>query len=170
MASGMTEELPAYVRELISEVERRTGYPLVGREQPHIGYDSETRIARRDRPQHEAVWVPAYRDFEVHFLTSSAWKALRIWAVPEEERYLPATDVGQGLPAEDYEEFRERHPGVPKKKLRQMSEFLYRGIVRQLTSMPMDLRVERELAEALPEHRDRQRAYLARQVRAAHPR
>jgi hypothetical protein len=54
-------------------------------------------------------------------------------------------------------------------QLREFSKFVFHGLARQLTSQPVDLRVEREVYEGLPEHRSRQLAYLERQLRDLEP-
>ena len=164
------DELPTYVCELVSGVLDRTGYPLLLSEEPGIGYDSELRVARPSRCVHEVAYVPEYREYRVHFLVNGAFKILRLWDMPQEERYVPATEVRKGLPLEDFVELRNKLPDFPRDQLEQvLSKFLYQGIIRQLTSMPVDIRVEKELAEALPEHWEAQKAYLERQVRDLEP-
>ena len=161
--------LPEYVQELVSEVEDRTGYPLLIKEEVGVGYDSELRIARPGKVVHELAYVPEYREFRLHFLVNGAFKILRLWDVPPGERYMPASQLGRGLAPEDYKELRDKLAGFPSPALDQLSEFLYHGICRQLTSMPLDIRVEREIAEELPDHYPAQRAYLMTQVKDLEP-
>ncbi len=162
--------IPFYARALLSQVEERSGHPLVLVEENGIGYDSELRIARSGLLEHVVAYVPEYREFGLHFLVSGAYKILRIWDVPVEERYLPATETNRGLSTEDLTELRRKLYHLCERHLEEtISRFLYRGIVRQLTSMPVDIRVEREVASSLPEHHEAQRAYLARQVQDLEP-
>ena len=161
--------LPEYLQKLVSEVTERTGYPLLVSEEQGIGYDSELRIARPGRAAHEVAYVPPYREFRLHFLVSGAFKVLRIWDVPPGERCLPASDLGRRLAEEDYKELRSKLSGFPAMQLKELSKFLYQGICRQLTSMPGDIRVEREIAARLPEHRLAQSEYLNRQVQDLEP-
>ena len=161
--------IPGYTRELIEQVTQRTGYPLFLIEEDGIGYDSELRVARCNRAVHEIAYVPEYREYRMHFLVNGAFKILRFWEVPEDQRYMPAHQVGRKLPEEDHAELLLKLQGVPRSVLEDLSAFLYTGIARQLTSMPVDIRVERELAEAVPDHRPAQASYLRRQVKDLEP-
>jgi len=161
--------LPRYLRTLLDQVVDRTGHPLHVSEEGGIGYDSELRLARHGRPYHELAYVPAYRDHRLHFLLSAAVKALRVWEVPPDERFVPATQLGRTLPPEDYQDLRRKVPALSLHALDDLSQFLYHGITRQLTSMPVDIRVEREIAERFPAHQAEQRAYLQRQVEDLEP-
>ena len=165
--TGLT--FPVYAANLVSEVADRTGYPLALVEEEAIGYDSELRIAGRRGPFHEIAVCPGYRDYRLHLLVNGAFKILRFWDVPAEERYSPASEHGKGLPPDDFRELRQKLRGLSPDQLEQFSRFLYGGIIRQLTSMPLDIRVKRELADALTEHKDAQRAYLERQVQDLEP-
>jgi len=163
-------ELPSYALHLMDQVLERTGCRIELAEEEGIGYDSLLRLAGREGPEHRVAYVPEYRDFGVHFLVSGAYKVLRIWDVPEQERYLPATETARGLPAEDLAELRRKLHHLCERHLEDtLSRFLYHGIVRQLTSVPVDIRVERKIADELPVHKPRQDAYLARQVRDFEP-
>ncbi|MEW6743657.1 MAG: hypothetical protein AB1486_12950 [Planctomycetota bacterium] len=82
---------------------------------------------------------------------------------------MPATEIGRRLPPADEAELRKKLPGLYEPRLRDLSAFLYHGLSRQLTSMPVDIRTERDLAQAWPEHLPQQRRYLARQVKDLEP-
>ena len=66
---------------------------------------------------------------------------------------IPGAD---GRRVDSQEELREKLHNPPEPLLSKLSAFLCEGIVRQLTSMPMDLRVEREVAEMLSDHHEAQ--------------
>lgn len=161
--------LPGYVEELVSEVRGRTGFPMLVSEEVGVGYDSEMRIAGSGRQFHEIVVVPEYRDFRLHFLVSAARKVLRIWDQAPEERYVPATEVGRRLPAREEAQLRSKIQELREPRLQVLSAYIFQGVARQLTSMPVDIRVERELAATMPDHRRDQQRYLARQVHDLEP-
>ena len=163
--------LPPYTRELVYQAMDRSGYPLVLEEHDVCEFDSQIQMARPGSPVHTLVVSRPYRDHTDHFLASAAYKIIRFYEQPPEERYLPASDAGSGLPEPERRELRRKEPWsrLPTAEFKAMADFLYRGTVRQLTSYPVDLRVEREIAEQLPEHREKQRAYLERQVRDFEP-
>ncbi len=159
------DELPEYALELLSEVVAQSGYPLVLAETEGLGYDSQLRMAGQTQPFHALSYVPAYRRYWVHFIVNAAVKILRFFELPSQERLIPVSGRGKRLPKEYEEELRRKLRGPPEPVLAGLSCFLYEGTVRQLTSMPFDIRVERETADLVPEHKGAQRAYLARQVK-----
>ncbi len=165
----LQDELPDYAAALFSQVKEQTGYPLVVVEKEGIGYDSLVSMAGRTQPFHELAYVPLYREYRLHFIVNAAFKIRRVWDIPREERLLPVGEAGKRLPQEQEAELRRKLGNPPPVFLAGLSSFLYEGIVRQLTSMPVDIRVERETAELVPEHMPAQRAYLARQVKDLEP-
>ena len=89
--------VPSYLYHLIQEVEDKTGYTISLKEETTIGYDMETRFARPEKPVHEIAISLSYRDYAMHFLTSGAFKIVRFWSLPPEERFVPASEVGRSL-------------------------------------------------------------------------
>ncbi|MCK6478669.1 MAG: hypothetical protein L6R43_00550 [Planctomycetes bacterium] len=157
--------IPDYALDLCHEVERRTGKPIRITEviQPYE-FDSEMRFARSNEETHVLAYRGEYRTYRDHFLVGGCLKVLRLWEEPEERRYMPALARGR-LPRDQHRQLLERAPPfMPEVELEALSAFMNHGILGHLVSLPVDLRVERELAAEYPQHRDRQRAYLARQV------
>ena len=156
--------VPHYLSALLEEVEEKTGCPISLLEESAIGYDSETRFARPGQRLHEIAYSPVYRDFALHFLTSGALKIVRFWSLSPDEQYVPAAGRNRRLPGADHLELCQKLRDLSASETEDLSRFLYQGLGRQLTSMPGDIRVEREIAERFPEHRTAQEAYLRRQV------
>ena len=71
-------ELPGYVDNLVSEVVKQTGYPLVVLEEEGIGYDSQLRMAGRTQPFHKLAYVSLYRPYRLHFIVNAAVKIRRV--------------------------------------------------------------------------------------------
>jgi hypothetical protein len=162
--------LPSYAAALVNEVYARSWCPISLVEEDAVGFDSELRLARLGRRQHEVAYVPEYAEYAVHFLVSAARKVLRLYACLPHERYVAAHEAQRGLPEEDEKELRQKFSGhLREAGIRDISRLMFAGTVRQLTSFPVDLRVERELFDELPEHRPLQRAYMKRQVKDIEP-
>lgn len=158
--------LPAYATELVERATQQSGFPLHVEERGGIGYDSILKFGTRERSFHEVSYVPLYRGYRIHFIVNAARKILRFWEAPLEDRLVPAYERGRGLPQQDLRDLRQKVPeNAPEHVLEELSTFLYEGLTRQLTSMPLDLRIERELHVLLPDHRPLQREYLERQRR-----
>ncbi len=162
-------EVPEYVRSLISKTIAKTGYPLVFIERNGIGYDSQLRMAGKTHTFHQLTYVPEYHEFLSHFIVNAVMKILRVWDLPPGERLLPVSEAGKRLPRDDEAELRRKLGNPATAVVEGLSAFLYHGIVQQLTSMPLDVRIEGEIAAMLPEHREAQHAYLRRQVRDLEP-
>ncbi len=161
--------MPVYAARLVTRAADKTGYPVVLSEREGLGYDFLLRMAATDRPWHDLAFVPEYPAFWLHFLVSASYKVLRLWPAPPEKRLVPASPADRGLPPSEEAELRARFPELPHRVFRDLSVFLYHGLVRQVTSMPLDLLVERALARDVPEHREEQQRYLVRQVRDVVP-
>jgi hypothetical protein len=156
--------LPRYAHSLLDDVLGKTGYPFIVEEWPALEFDSELKLGSAERPFHLLRYLRAYRDFFPHFLVNACYKILRTWDCPPEDRFQPASQEKRGLDREDFLELCEKIPPMPDEELLALSQFIAQGIVRQLLSFPVDLRVEKEIAEGLAEHRALQDAYLERQV------
>ena len=162
-------ELPGYARTLVSDVLNKTGYPLLVVEDDGVNYDSQLRMAGTSQPYHLLSIMSAYWEHGLHFLVGAAFKIQRVWALLPEERLMPVSPAARRLPEEEEAELREKVDGLPEAAIIELSTFLYRGMTQQLTSMPLDIRVEREIAGGLPEHREVQHSYLSRQVQDLEP-
>lgn len=157
-------DIPDYALPLISEIVEKTGYPIVVVETEGIGYDSLLSMAGKTQPFHQLAYVPEYREFLLHFIVNAAVKIRRVWDQTPGERLLPVSEATR-LPRDDEAELRRKFGNPPTAVVEDLSTFLYHGILQQLTSMPLDIRIEREIAKILPEHHEAQHAYLSRQVR-----
>lgn len=162
MQDARTLPLPGYVRAQLDEAERVSWKPITVDAGATV-MDSELHVGADDARVHYLTFNPAYRDHLPHFLVSAAAKVRRVYEADEEARYVPAVNTRRRLPGEDDAELRRR-ANLPKRQLDQLSRFLYYGTARQLTSQPVDLRVERQIYGELPEHRGAQLAYLERQL------
>ncbi|MCK6478677.1 MAG: hypothetical protein L6R43_00595 [Planctomycetes bacterium] len=130
---------------------------------PH-GFDSEIRVATERDPAHVLAYQAPYRAYRDHFLVTASYKLLRLWDAAPEERMFPAI-IGNRLPTGWHAQLERGLRGsLSEEEIAGVSAMLHVGVIRQVHSFPVDLRVEREVAATLPEHADRQRAYFARQV------
>ncbi|MCH8147237.1 MAG: hypothetical protein IH987_04480 [Planctomycetes bacterium] len=122
---------PPYADPLLRDVVDRTGHPLRLVEEERIGYDSELRMADRNRSAHEVAYVvPAYREYRTHFLVSGAYKILRIHGDSSNHRLMPVGALGEQLPIEDHADLQRKLPRLPSEHLNELSVFLRHGITR----------------------------------------
>jgi len=169
VARNPEDPWPSYVRERVEQVVAQTGYTVVIQEEVHLEFDSVVRFASPLSPRHEISYSPAYRAFASHFVLSSLEKIRRYFAAPVVDRYVPSL-VGSGyLPADEELELERRLIRVSPHVVAAVSRQLQSGLVRQLTSFPLDARVELDLFATVPEHREQQLAYLRRQLMDLEP-
>lgn len=157
--------VPEYVRELVDEAQRISGGRLYAEEYKALPFDCELKMAVPGRSRHTLLYASSHREHLAHFFVNSAYKILRLWEAPENERYVPVPTGRQKLPQVLHNELAKKllKLGLPQETMR-LSHTLFAGLARQITSMPLDIRVEGEIALALPEHSERQMAYLELQV------
>src|ERR1041384_530793 len=140
-------EFPGYLGNLLKRVEGETSYSIrvVAKVKPP--YDCEIRCARRGRPFHLLTYDWQHEQHLEHFLVNGCVKIVRLWSVPSANRYLPMIK-SSFFPEREHAELRRKvralYPEVSDASLRNTSRFLYSGIARQLISIPIDIRVERE--------------------------
>ena len=127
------------------------------------------RIATQAKPVHEIAYCSKFRRFRQHYLVTEAFKILRLWDASPEDRYIPAGESGRGLPLDLYKELGSNFHGLPPQELDDLSQFLYHSTTTLLTNIPVDPRVERELFDALPQHKACQEAYLRSLVEHPEP-
>lgn len=160
------EPLPAYVVRIVEAANRVSHAPLlVSSERLFLEFDADLRLATNEEQVHTLRYNHNLHPYRVHFLVSAATKVQRVFSLPPAERLVPAVPREAVLPLRYHHELvRKLSDQLPTKALVHHSRELRTGLTRQLTSFPLDLRVEAELHEQLAEHRVEQAAYLRYQV------
>lgn len=164
MAPPFPFNMPTYARDMLRRVEDLSGKAILVQEVENLGHDSEARCATEGMRMHEILYRPEYRLYGLHFFVNACAKFIRVLEAKPSDRTIAASDPTQCLPAGEHFELARNTPGLSVRMLEEASRYLRHGLVRQLTSFPVDLRVERELKQELPDHRSLQQAYLLRQI------
>jgi len=168
MTKAEYAELPVHCLVLLQRVWRKSGCQLQIREYPVLEFDSELQLAKPGHSAHTLSYLANYRRHLPHFVVNSCFKILRVWKAPAEERYVPASQVGMTLPEPYHRELVQKLELLPQgdreQYAEQTSRFLAGALARQLTSFPVDLRVEDEIRRTWPMQEEGQRAYLKCQV------
>lgn len=162
------QDLPVYIRQRLEQVIRTTGSKVAIEEAEQLEFDSEVGYASGNSAVHHIRYTKSYCDHREHFILSSLEKIARFFAAPADQRYLPVI-LREYLPREEEAELARRVPSVSGLLVRELSQRLAVGLVRQLLSFPLDVRVELELSTTLPEHRERQLAYMRAQLQDLQP-
>lgn len=111
---------------------------------------------------------PKYKAVADHAISQQLMRAIRFLASPQSDRQYPGmtsdkyrvamTDI-----SEDMAELLNSKP-IPLERYAPMIRHLYEGVVVQVTSMPVDIRIEKELKRELPQLQELQKKSLIKQI------
>lgn len=138
--------LPA-TREIIQELEERSGYPVSFLEDPGLKVLATVRMGTSRSPVHIIRYQPgaATPDYQI---AVEAGHAIRMFRHPPAQRFqLSSTPEPHLIVAKA---LAKQHPRLPKAQREQMATFLVDGVLLQLRSCPTGLLVDYELYQRYP--------------------
>lgn len=163
-------QLPGDTRDILELTGERTGKGFEFRAQ---GFDlsdtwASVKVARGDMPDHLVLYHPGHKEHLPYLIAHECGHVLRLYGVPEEERRLPSVNRAHRRNivyaiGNDIEKF--HRIGLSPDHLSQLVTMWHGGIIRQLTNMPVDMRIERWLYEEHPGLREYQVPALIEQLR-----
>lgn len=123
----------------------------------------------RDEPDIRVLCRRSHDEGVNHAVASGCLHLLRLYQAPEEERFVPVSSRRTLLTflMEEEEDLRRLASAFGREKIRDLAVMWYQGAVFQLTRMPTDIAVEKELHDTLPDLRTIQVQMLNRQWRSA---
>ena len=142
--------LPATQR-IVAEVERLTNRPVRIEEDQSLKVMAQMTVARGDMPLHQLRYKPTGTNPPDYFVASQCGYVIRLYQAPPDKRfeYGPGPDGRRKL--NELLMDREIPPAV-----REMGDFLFQGLVTQLRSIPLGLRVDEWLLAQFAELHDLQ--------------
>lgn len=152
--------------DLLELVQTVSGFPAVVQANPELSTTAALSMARGQRAVHVIEYNPALvREPDYHVAVQCGY-ILRFFAPPPAERKDLADDLAGLEKVRDLvrQSTGQRMPGLSPVTLEHLAERLYRGLMLQLRSMPIELRVEAWIAEAYPEYAATQRAVVLGQL------
>ena len=153
--------------ELMKRIESRTGRPLVVEVQTLTGtLLSTSRIARGSDPAHVIRLDPRVQQDADYLVTWECLHVLRLFDIPAEDRFqLSATADGRAeagrLVATHH---KGSNPPIRPDMLSQLANHLYDGLMLQLRSVPIGLRIDAGLRDEYPTLTEQQRRAIVRQL------
>lgn len=166
-------ELLPVTRQLLAQVERETGRPVVIRPEPRVATRGRAVYAVSDRnpERHLVLYDPAQERFLDHLAAHECGHILQLaQARPEERTVAVLTDgtrrraVTQVLP--DLVRLTQR--GISADSVQAAVPIWLGGTIAQLADTPPDIRIERWLHAEWPGLREVQRRSLAEQAAQLH--
>lgn len=142
------------VLAIAEEVERVSGKAVDVRPTPGLDVRARTRMARAGMPHHVILFSPKERPHLSHLLAHEFGRILRTFQTPAEERRIPVSTADTLQCARD-EIWSQAH-GVSAASRDRIVDAWIHGLIIQVTSQPVDVRVEQWIAGNYPSLREQQ--------------
>lgn len=152
--------------EIVERAEEVSGKPVLVTPDPALKLIATVKMARGDAPAHLVSFNPnaANSDYAVAFQCGFI---IRTFAVPADERFdVGDTYWGRKEAAKLVNEHLKKNgsSGLSKEVREQVGSQIYDGLIRQLRSVPVGLRVDEWLGREYPVLHDQQRGMISRQL------
>ena len=154
-----TDQVPDHVLAIVSTLNALSNAQL----SVVLGdFDVEYKVhwpPTRERPFHLVEVKQVMAQHLWHLVVKSLMTMIRYYEVPSNERLLPRFRSRRRVPPNEEAELKEA-TGLSGPALAARSKTLYKGIVLQLTTSPLEMRIEQILADRFPLHASLQQEYL----------
>jgi len=167
----MSVDLSPDVHRIFAEVKALTGKDVKLVERADLGGYASVKIARQSMPEHLMFYKPEHTGIVNHLIGHECGHILRICGIAPESRLVPFTNAELKLQAlKDIEtEIQKLSRSLPLDRLVQIVDLWYMGVIRQLTSYPSDIMIEKWLYDQYPDLRGYQSQSLRKQYDEALP-
>ena len=156
-------------QEIISLVEEKTGKTISFIPNNNLQVDATVKIARESMPQHIIYFKGENSSFISHLIAHECGHILRIMSVSKEKRLVPAsTEKNKKYAlAEIKKDLPKFFKELPADALDKFLDIFISGLIRQLTNLPVDYRIESWLYSDYPGLRAVQRKSLNKSLKLA---
>lgn len=153
-------------QDVISLVEEASGRPVIVQSDPSLRLLASVKIAKGPSPAHVISYNPSVGANADYVICFQCGFILRVFQTPEPERFDLASTWRGRNDAEKLvaNQFREAGRAMTAGGLSQIRDQMLNGLILQLRSMPIGLRVDAWLTEHYPALKDQQRAIIGRQL------
>ena len=161
----MKPTLISSVQALLDKVSSLTGKGFEFREKKDLPVYAALKLARSGMPAHIIYFDPKHDAVINHLVAHECGHALRMWGTPAEQRLVSKFgEKNRRIALYQMEgDILEISQSLSFERLTELINFLYHGLVRQLTSMPPDIMIEYWLYDDFPDLRPYQPMCLLRQ-------
>lgn len=153
--------LPA-VREIIERVKKVSGKEIIFRPAPDQLVPATSKIARARMPHHLLRYQPQMTPRINHLTAHECGHILRTTEADPSTRVVPVSNVETRATAA--RELGKELSHLPEAMKAQLLDVWLGGLIRQVTSLPVCVRIERWIHREYPSLRDEQRLYLDKDV------
>ncbi len=157
--------LQQITESVLRQVEQVTGVPVIVNSDPALPLLASMKMARGVAPAHVVTYNPrtANADYAICYQCGFI---LRIAATPEDQRFDVAGTYRGRKDTEKMvtEHLQQTGKSIPKEKRETFRDQIYDGLIRQLRSVPVGLRVDGWLSQDHAGLIEQQRAMISRQL------
>ena len=153
------------VQALLDRVASLTGKGFEFREKKDLPFFMALKLARNGMPAHIIYYDPKHDEVINHLVAHECGHAFQMLGVPEEQRLLPKfSEKNRKIALYQMEgDILEISQSLPFKRLTELINSLFHGLVLQIASTPPDIMVEYWLYDNIPDLRPYQQMCLLRQ-------
>jgi hypothetical protein len=162
----VTMSFRSETQRVLAQVEGLTGRPVVVQPDPSLRTIAKSTPARANAPAHAIIYNPAYEPLIDYLVCSQCGYLLRVFEAPDQARFdLVGTwrgrkDVEKLLA----EQVRHNRLNYPKSAQENLRDQFFDGLMLQLRSVPVGLRVDEWVRRELPGVVEQQRVAVIRQL------
>jgi hypothetical protein len=151
-------------KNILDLVEQRTGYPIQTISDSSMQVLAKVKMASEEFPVHIVSYKPNARGVDYHIAYECGF-ILRLYENPPEERYhFAATDVGRSLVRKALSSNKQlKRMGLPDESVKQLTNQFFDGLMTQLRSVPIGLRIDQWIWDDHPSLRESQKTSMAKQ-------
>jgi hypothetical protein len=161
--------LNSSVKNLIEELENATGKTFKFIEKSDLSVRATIKIARKGMDNHLIYLKTLKTPLLNHLIAHELGHLIRMIKVPESERLVPAvTEKNISVFREAVEsDFQKEKYSIKKEIVQNLMVIWHNGIIRQLTNLPVDYRIEFWIYKYLPEIRKEQKTSVEEDLKIA---
>ncbi len=159
--------VPKETTDVLKRVEEESGIPVEVTSDPSLSTLASIRIARAPATHHVLTYNPTRPGVEYHIAYQCGF-VLRLFENPSGERYeFGGTEAGR----KTVQELLTEQGGVakklrlPKAAVKQLADQFFDGLLTQLRSYPIGMRIDQWIRETYPALHEAQEASVDRQQR-----
>lgn len=152
------------VQDIVQQAEALTGIPVHISRDPALGQMSAVQLARGPLRLHHIRIHPAHEDVADYLIAFQCGFILRKFGTPPEHRFDLAASRGGRSRVEALIGDHDRGKGLPEAVLRGFRDRLYDGLMLQLVSIPVSLRVDAWIFDGRPDLSPQQKTAITRQL------
>ena len=159
--------LQKVTNEVLRSVEEVTGRPVLVQPDPSLGTIlAKVNMARGSAAAHLVTYNPAAGASADYGICSQCGFLLRTFGVPEQDRFSLGGSTSGRKDAEQLltEHHRMRGRPLSKEVFSNLLERLFGGLILQLRSMPISVRVDAWIQRSYPELAEQQKKAIVRQL------